>query len=131
MTAHRRNAKWDHEGNGALRIRIFELAFRLLRLRPLRPIDVVRIQLFVLFLLLLRTIFPDLTLIRRKALPLLANRFGQIGLPLLLRGSIGLLCCGLSFFATMTPEKNEGVLGSFDIILIALFWPVLEFTGSR
>ena len=75
MASHRRSGKWDHEGDGVVRICLLELALRLLRLRPLRPIDVVGIQLFMLLLLLLRTILPNLTLFRRKALPLVADRF--------------------------------------------------------
>lgn len=65
----------EHEGNVVLAIGLIEL-LRLLAFGPLGAINVVRVQLFVLLLLLLGAILPHLLLFSGEALPLLADRLG-------------------------------------------------------
>jgi hypothetical protein len=133
----------ENEGN-ALRIGfvvpLAPTALGLLALRPavlvpgaLWSIDVVGVHLLVLLLLLLRQLLPILPFLCREALPLLADRLGKICLTLLLRRSISGRCLLLSLLtvlATFTTEEDEGVFGSLDIVLVALFRPSLEVTAA-
>lgn len=80
----------------------------------------------MLLLPLLRTVFPDLTLVHGEALPLLGDRLGEICLPLLLRGAISLLSSRLPFLTTMASEQDEGILRSLDVVFVALLWPVFD-----
>jgi hypothetical protein len=109
----------------ALGFPVPESAF--LVLGPLRAIHIIGVHLLVLLLLLLGEILPVLTLFRGKTLPLLADRLGQIGLPLLLAEAVDCLGLGLlAIFTAFAAEEDEGVLGSFDVVLVALFGTTLE-----
>ena len=86
----------------------------------------------MLFLFLFRKIFPTLPLFLRETLPLLTDQFRQIRLALFLDGSGGTTTLNVfwtldavAFLAAFPPEQDESVLGTFDVILVALSWPSL------
>lgn len=115
-----------HEGDVIVVVFLIQLPLRLLPFRPLRAVDVVGVHALMLLLPLLRTVFPDLTLVHGEALPLLGDRLGEICLPLLLRGAISLLSSRLPFLTTMASEQDEGILRSLDVVFVALLWPVFD-----
>ena len=101
----------------------------LLVLRALRAINVVRIGDLVLGLLRLGQVLPVFTLVCRQTLPLLADRLGKIGLPLLLSWALqsGSLVLGLlAILAALTSEEDEGVLGALDVVLVAFLRPAFD-----
>jgi hypothetical protein len=85
----------------------------------------------VLLLLLFRKIFPTLPLFLRETLPLLTDHLGQIRLALLLdgcrRSTLAILgtLCAVALLTAFPPEQDESVLGTLDVILVALSWPSL------
>ena len=109
VLADRRCAHGKDERNAGFQIAFFA-ALPLLPLpilAPLRSIDVIGVHLLVLLLLLLCQLLPIQALLGRESLPLLADRFGQIGLALLLRWPIECGCFllgGLTLFAAFSAE---------------------------
>jgi hypothetical protein len=97
----------------------------------LGAIDVIRIQLRMLLLLLLRHVLPPLLLFLRQSLPPLADRLGKIRLTLLLRRAVSDRLGSLSFFAALAAEEDEGVLWSFDIVLVTLFRTALNVASGN
>jgi hypothetical protein len=101
------------------------------RLGSLGTVDVVWVHLLVLLLLLFREIFPPLPFFLREALPLLTDHLRQIRLALLLdwchRSILSVLGTldGVALLAALPPEQDEGVLGTFDVILFSLPGPSL------
>lgn len=88
----------------------------------------------MLLLLLFGQLLPVQTLLGRERLPLLADRFGQIGLALLLGWPIEycrFLLGGLAVFAAFSAEQNERILGALDIIFVALFRSALNIAAYR
>ena len=137
---------WDYEGNTTsfsirLPFAVF-LAFTLLTLlilRPLWPVNIIWIQRLVLFLLLLRHILPERTLLGRQTLPLLAYLFRQISLALpfnrsghgLVHRRCRLVHSLLAVLAALASEEDERILGSLNVILVALLRSSLVITGYR
>ena len=85
----------------------------------------------MLFLFLFRKVFPTLPLFLRETLPLLTDQLREIRLTLFLDGSgrttlnlFGTLNA-VAFLTAFPPEQDESVLGTFDVILVALSWPSL------
>jgi len=98
-------------------------------LRTQRTIHVVWIRELVFRLLLLGQILPEFALVSRQTLPLLADRLGKIGLPLLLGRALqccSLVLCLLAIFATLTSEEDECVLGALDVVLVAFLRPAFD-----
>jgi hypothetical protein len=83
----------------------------------------------VFFFLLFREVFPTLPLFLRETLPLLTDQLGQIRLALLLNGSgrscLAIFISAVAFLTTFPPEQDESVLGTLNVILVALSWPSL------
>ena len=83
----------------------------------------------MLLFLLFREVFPALPLFLRETLPLLTDQLGQIRLALLLNGScrsgLAIFLSAVAFLAAFPPEQDESILGTFDVILVALSWPSL------
>ena len=128
---------WHREHKGKT-LRFLMTALGLLVLRPailvlgaLWTINVVGVHLLVLLLLLFRKIFPTLPLFRRETLPLLTDHLGQIRLALLLdrcrRSALAVLrtLCAAAFLTAFPPEQDKSVLGTLDVILVALAWSSL------
>lgn len=110
----------------------------LLILRPLRSIYVIGIHLLMLLLLLLRQLLPIMSLLRRQTLPLLADRFGKIGLSLFLGRAghdtvnrrRGVLLGLLAILAALSSEEYECVLRPLDVVFVAFFRPALDVTAT-
>ena len=98
----------------------------------LGTINVIGVHLLVFLLLLLGELLPILTLLGREAFPLLADCFGQIRLALFLAEAIDCLSLGLlAIFTAFAAEEDEGVLGAFNVVLIALFRSTLDIGAAR
>jgi hypothetical protein len=98
-------------------------------LRTLRTIHVVWVRELVFCLLLLGQILPEFALVPRETFPLLADRLGKIGLPLLLGRALqcrSLVLRLLTIFATLTSEEDECVLGALDVVLVAFLRPAFD-----
>jgi len=100
-------------------------------LGSLRPVDVVGVHLLVFLLLLLRHLLPVLPLLRGQALPLLANRLGEVGLALFLYRGIRSRLFLESILAALATEQNKSILRSFDVVLISLLGPTLNVAHRR
>lgn len=135
VLADRRGTEGKDERNGTFRVALFAtlplLSFPILA--PLGSVDVIGVHLFVLLFLFLGQLLPVDTFFGRESLPLLADRFGQISLALLLRWPIE--CCFLlgclTFFAAFPSEEDKGVLGTLDIIFIAFLRSAVDFAAYR
>ena len=117
-------------------IHLHRLSTFLVRLRPpvpilraLRTIHVVWVRELVFRLLLLGQILPEFALVRCQALPLLADRFRKIGLPLLLGWTLqcrSLVLRLLTIFAALTSEEDKCVFGALDVVLVAFLRPAFD-----
>jgi len=142
-----RNSGNGHDERQALRISFglistpalaLAIGSSFLALDSLRTVNVVGVHRLVLFLLFLCEVFPVLTLVSWKALPLLTDRFGQISLALLLRwlrGHIALayISSALRQIAILTAfaaEEDERVLGPLDVILVTLLRTAFADVGD-
>ena len=79
----------------------------------------------MLLLLLLRQVLPILPFLRGQALPLLADRFREVRLALLLYGGV----CGvllLAVLAALAAEQDISILWSLDVVLIFLSGPTFD-----
>ena len=108
---------------------LIQLVPPVLVLRALRTIHVVGVRHLVFCLFRLRQILPEFAFVRRQTLPLLADRLGKIGLPLLLGRALqcrSLVLCLLAILATLTSEEDESVLGTLDVVLVAFLRPAFD-----
>ena len=88
-----------------------------------RLVDVPREHLLVFLLALLLEVVPVLAIFLR-----------EVSLTLLLDGRGGLVAiieCLLAVLAALAAEEDEGVLGTLDVVLVALLWPALVIADGR
>ena len=101
----------------------------LLALDARRTINVAGIGDLVFGLLCLGQVLPVITLVCRQTLPMLADRLGKIGLPLLLGWALqsgSLVLRLLTILATLTSEEDERVFGALDVVLVAFLRPAFD-----
>jgi len=104
------------------------LCLAVLILGSLRSIDVIRVHLFVLLFSILCHLLPFLTLFGRQTLPHLTDGLGEIGLSGFLDGTLcfgSVLFC-LAIFTALAAKEDERVLGTLDVVLVALLRPALD-----
>ena len=145
MLGRRRIRGWHRERKNErdrmLRIRLVlhlaALSFlSFLVLGPLGAIDVIRVHLLMLLLLFLCEFLPVEPLLGGEGLPLLADGLGEVSLALLLGWAAINRCSSvflseLAFFAASSAEEDECVLGTFDVVIVALFRSALDVAAHR
>ena len=82
----------------------------------------------MLLLSILCHLLPFQTLFGRQTLPHLADGLGEIGLSGFLDGTLcfgSVLLC-LAIFTALAAKEDESVLGTLDVVLVALLRPAFD-----